>query len=118
MYVRIPPSLALAIYLLFVLVQKNFVQVVRAVELCLGMIGPGSNIKLSRAPTSMNEAMTAAAASKIFSAEVSDALRESIPIITKLASQIGLNAAKPFPNFNRDPITTRYTNFKCMDRAS
>lgn len=115
MYARLSPHLTLAICLIVILVQKNFVQVVRAIELCLGMPIPGHSAKLSRTHKRMTDAMSEAASSEIFNTEVNAVLRDSIPIVAKLASHIGLDTARPFPNLNKDPITTRFINFECMD---
>lgn len=92
------------------LVQKNFVQVVRAIELALGMPVPGTTTKLTHSPANITAAITQAASLAVFSPEVGSVLMDSMPIILKLAMQLGLNGSLDmFPNLDRDPITTRYT---------
>lgn len=91
------------------LVQKNFVQVVRAIELVLGMPIPGpATCKLKQPPTNITAAMAQVASLKMFSPEVASVLKDSMPIILKLATELGLDGSVDiFPNLNKDPIVTK-----------
>ncbi|TFK69117.1 glycoside hydrolase family 5 protein [Pluteus cervinus] len=89
--------------------QKNFVQVVRAVELSLGIVTPG--LKLGATPSFANQNITVslnvvAQQQDIFNQEVRSVLYDTIPILFRIALKSGL----PFwvnPN-QRTPLTTNF----------
>ena len=77
---------------IFFVVQVNFVQTVRAVELSLGIPIPG----ITNAPSSNAANVSAALSgtstlSSIFNAEVRQVLLDSIPILAQVSEQLGLN---------------------------
>ncbi|KAG2364647.1 hypothetical protein BDR07DRAFT_1279240 [Suillus spraguei] len=82
--------------------QKNFVQIVRAVELTLGISVSSSNLSLS-VSASVSDNFTAAlsetSSATIFSAEVQAALSQAVPIIMGIGETYGLQTifeASPF----------------------
>ncbi|KAG2137638.1 glycoside hydrolase family 5 protein [Suillus cothurnatus] len=82
--------------------QENFVQIIRAVELTLGISVPSSNLSLS-VPASVSNNFTAAlietSSATIFSAQVQAALLEAVPIIMGIGVTYGLQTifeASPF----------------------
>ncbi|KAG2338783.1 hypothetical protein BDR05DRAFT_892917, partial [Suillus weaverae] len=83
-------------------VQKNFVQVMRAVELTLGIFVPSSSLSLSISASVSNNftaALSATSSATIFSAEVQAALLEAVPILLEIGAACGLQTvfeASPF----------------------
>jgi len=79
------------------IVQKNFVQTVRAVEISLGIPVPGFNpLSSPRLGVALNvtSAFTIAATlSSIFNTEVTQVLADAAPIFQQVARQLGLNTA-------------------------
>ena len=91
-------------------VTKNFVQVVRAVELFLGVRSAG--LQASAVQVFPNVTLSFEAAAQLpplFSPEVRKALQDAIPILLKLGAQIPLTNLFDFsPNHQREPLTTVY----------
>jgi hypothetical protein len=83
-------------------VQENFVQIIRAVELTLGVSVPSSNLSVSVSTSVSNNftaALSATSSSTVFSAEVQAALSEAIPIIRRIGTTYNLQTifeASPF----------------------
>ncbi|KAG1771497.1 glycoside hydrolase family 5 protein [Suillus occidentalis] len=73
--------------------QENFVQIMRAVELTLGISVPSSNLSVS-VSTSVSNNFTAAlsetSSATVFSAEVQAALSEAVPIIRGIGTTYSL----------------------------
>ena len=70
-------------------VQKHFVQVIRAVEVSLGMTVPGiesKNLSAGKYTLSVNSL----ASQDEFDSEVASVLTDSMPIIRKIAAQFNL----------------------------
>ncbi|KAG2072055.1 glycoside hydrolase family 5 protein [Suillus decipiens] len=82
--------------------QKNFVQVMRAVELILGISVPSSSLSLSIPASVSNNftaALSAASSANIFQAEVQAALSDAVPILLEIGAAYGLQTileASPF----------------------
>ncbi|KAG1896181.1 glycoside hydrolase family 5 protein [Suillus fuscotomentosus] len=73
--------------------QKNFVQVIRAVELVLGIFVPSSGLSLSVSPSVSNNftaALSATSSETIFPLEVQTALLEAVPILLEIGIAFGL----------------------------
>ena len=82
------------IHLIAIIVQKNFVQTVRAVEISMGVPVPGINSPPSRlaAPRDVTSAFTIAAnLSSIFNSEVLQVLIDTAPVFEQVARQLDLN---------------------------
>lgn len=118
-------------------VQKNFVQVVRAVELSLGIVAPGLfpqvshrsfSSRVSRATItpaaqftalsgSLSTAMQAVAnLTTIFNPQVISVLQDALPIITQIALEFALDSVKDLSSLrsggvNREALTTKYVVF-------
>lgn len=95
-------------------VQKNFVQVVRAVELLLGIPVPGLT-PLPRGhakPTIASVFSHVSQLENIFNAEVRKVLVDMLPVLLKVALQISLNLDQSLGLArgvrNTDAITTKY----------
>lgn len=85
--------------------QKNFVQIIRAVELTLGIPVPSWNSPMS-VPASVSNNFTAALSATssltIFSAEVQSALSDAIPILLEIGTLCDLQTmfeASPFKSY-------------------
>ena len=93
------------------IVQKHFVQVVRAVEIAIGIHVPGFESTVMNLPVAAN--IEAALKSiSVFDEEVSSVLVEASPIITKIATQLGIRGILGFsrprkPNFPSEPLFTK-----------
>ncbi|KAG2152572.1 glycoside hydrolase family 5 protein [Suillus bovinus] len=75
--------------------QKNFVQVIRAVELILGIFVPSSGLSLSVSPsvsTNFTAALSATSSASIFPVEVQAALLDAVPILLEIGVECGLQA--------------------------
>jgi glucan endo-1,6-beta-glucosidase len=96
--------------LLFFLVQKSFVQVVRAVELALGIPVPGQ--QQWRGPSGLvnaTAAFTAVAASNLFTEQVRDVLMDAAPMIARIGSKLVIPALFDIKlGTNRDPLVTKF----------
>jgi len=93
-------------------VQKNFVQVVRAVEWALGIPVPGYSPMPDSGSRNATSCFSTAAESSLFSDEVRQVLQDSIPVFTQVARQLTL-----VPDFNhasqrRQPLVTT-----CVDNS-
>ncbi|KAG7445155.1 glycoside hydrolase family 5 protein [Guyanagaster necrorhizus] len=88
--------------------QKNFVQVVRAVELTLGIDVPWSGTKI--APTDTTNFTVALEESlPNFTPEVQSALLEAVPILVEVITELALDSMTRFsPHSSREPL---YTSF-------
>ncbi|KAG2033926.1 glycoside hydrolase superfamily, partial [Suillus americanus] len=82
--------------------QKNFVEVMRAVELTIGIFVPSSSLSLSVSASVSNNftaALSATSSATIFSAEVQAALLDAVPILLEIGVACGLQTifeASPF----------------------
>ncbi|TFK61708.1 glycoside hydrolase family 5 protein [Pluteus cervinus] len=90
--------------------QKNFVQVVRAVELSLGIVAPG--LQLGATASFANGNVTAslnavAQRQDIFNEEVCSAVDDAIPIFFRIALELGLPLGLINPD-QRTPLTTNF----------
>ena len=91
-----------------ILVQHDFVLVIRAVELILGITPPGKPPYNSNT-TSVAQAFTNAAASADFTPNVRAALQRAVPILAELSKQLpepALVTFDPESNANRSPLFT------------
>ena len=82
------------IHLIAIIVQKNFVQTVRAVEISMGVPVPGINSPPSRLAAARNVTSaftTAANLSSIFNSEVLQVLIDTAPVFEQVARQLDLN---------------------------
>ena len=85
------------IHFIAIIVQKNFVQTVRAVEICMGIPVPGikspSSPRLGAAKNVTSAFAIAATLSSIFNSEVLQVLTDAIPVFEQVAEQLDLNTA-------------------------
>lgn len=93
-------------------VQKRFVQVVRAVELALGIRLPGYETDYKQLPFSTNITVSfdTIRNQNIFDPEVATVLVESIPIILRIAAEFRLSPIFGFsrkPGFKSEPLFTK-----------
>lgn len=100
------------------LVQQNFVKVVRAVELILGIPVPGAQLNAKVTTANFTSAITAvtgssSAASNIFTDEVKAALQAAVPILVEVGAELAIPAIFNFnlasaPLHNqRTPLVTK-----------
>lgn len=77
------------------IVQKNFVQTVRAVELILGIAVPGTTpAGIITSAANVSEALiTASTKTSLFNADVLAALVDAGPMFTYVVEQLGLSTA-------------------------
>ncbi|KAG1830478.1 glycoside hydrolase family 5 protein, partial [Suillus subalutaceus] len=93
--------------------QKNFVEVMRAVELTLGIFVPSSSLSLSVSASVSNNftaALSATSSATIFSAEVQAALLDAVPILLEIGVACGLQTifeASPF-QWSRDSLVANF----------
>ncbi|KAG2143787.1 glycoside hydrolase family 5 protein [Suillus bovinus] len=93
--------------------QENFVQIVRAVELTLGISVPSSNLSVSVSASVSNNftaALSETSLETIFPAEVQAALSEAVPIIMGIGATYGLQTifeASPFKK-SGTPLVTNF----------
>ncbi|KAI0766145.1 glycoside hydrolase family 5 protein [Trametes elegans] len=95
--------------------QKNFVEVIRAVELILGIPVPGLKLDVQTHTSNFTSALsTAAGASRIFNDAVKSALLEAVPILVELGWELAIPtifnfnmAAAPLRN-SREPLVTSF----------
>jgi len=93
-------------------VQKNFVQVIRAVELTLGISVPSSSLSVLVSASVSNNftaALSETSSATIFSAEVQAALLEAVPILLEIGAECGLQTifeASPF-KWSRDSLVAK-----------
>jgi hypothetical protein len=93
--------------------QKNFVEVIRAVELTLGIFVPSSRFSLSVSASVSNNftaALSATSSATIFSTEVQAALLDAVPILLEIGVACGLQTifeASPFGKF-RDSLVANF----------
>jgi hypothetical protein len=76
---------------LVVSVQKNFVQVIRAVELALGIPTPNAKVTIA-ASIDFAGALNVVAKSNIFNPEVVKVLLEALPMVAWAAKELNLVA--------------------------
>jgi hypothetical protein len=99
-------------------VQKNFVRVVRAVELLLSIPVPNTKLDIAITTSNFTAALGMAAGSSIFNSEVKKALADASPILLKLGVQFALKTIFDFKLSNApfhsrfEPLTTAF-----MDRS-
>lgn len=99
-------------------VQKNFVQVIRAVELILGIPIPGLSLDVQLHTSNFTSAITAAVSgSNIFNSEVKSALTEAVPILVELGFELAISsifnfnsASSPLRN-TRQPLVAKSVAF-------
>ncbi|KAG2072418.1 glycoside hydrolase family 5 protein [Suillus decipiens] len=93
--------------------QENFVQIVRAVELTLGISVPSSNLSLSVSASVSNNftaALSETSSATIFSTEVQAALSQAVPIIMGIGETHDLQTifeASPFKK-SGTPLVTNF----------
>jgi len=93
--------------------QKNFVQLVRAIELTLGISVPSSSLSVSVPPSASNNftaALISTSSATVFSAEVRAALSEAVPILREIGAACGLQTifeASPFHQ-SSGPLVTNF----------
>jgi len=85
------------IHFIAIIVQKNFVQTVRAVEISLGIPVPGINLppspRLGAARDIASAFTIVSTLSSIFNPEVLQVLIDAIPVFEQVAEQLDLNTA-------------------------
>ncbi|CDO68818.1 Glycoside Hydrolase Family 5 protein [Trametes cinnabarina] len=85
--------------------QKNFVEVIRAVELILGIPVPGLSLDVKVSTSNFTSALSATvSASKLFNKEVKSALAEAVPILVELGFELALSAIFNF-NMAASPLS-------------
>lgn len=93
-------------------VQKNFVQVVRAVEASLGVRGSGHKAQFSAsASANFTLAMDQVSINTSFNKEVRLVLKDALPIIIRLALELGLDSVFNLASLKsrrKAPIVTKY----------
>lgn len=74
-------------------VQKNFVQVVRAVELALGIpVSGAAPLSVPSPSRNVTGALSAASSSPdLFNSEVRQVLQDMVPVLIQVALQLSLN---------------------------
>lgn len=92
--------------------QKHFVEVIRAVELALGISVPGFEDEFGRLPSSTNftESIRAVANQVDFDDEVISVIQEAVPTTLRIADQLGISAILNFsrnPNARRELLSTK-----------
>ncbi|OJT07167.1 Glucan endo-1,6-beta-glucosidase B [Trametes pubescens] len=95
--------------------QKNFVQVIRAVELILGIAVPGMSLDVQLHTSNFTSAITAAVGgNNIFNSEVKSALTEAVPILVELGFELAISsifnfnsASSPLRN-TRQPLVANF----------
>ena len=102
-------------------VQKNFVKVVRATELLLGIPVPGESLSFKpNAGANFTSAVNQAASSSnkdLFTPEVLSVLRDSAPLLLQIATELAIpaifdfSAASSHINNARSPLVTKYIYF-------
>lgn len=98
-------------------VQQNFVKVVRAVELILGIPVPGVQLATKPNTSNFTSAITAVTASanltSIFNDEVTSALKDAVPILVQVGYQLTVPAIFDFNlasaplHSQREPLVTK-----------
>ncbi|EKM81573.1 hypothetical protein AGABI1DRAFT_118685 [Agaricus bisporus var. burnettii JB137-S8] len=93
--------------------QKHFVEVIRAVELALGISVPGFEDEFGRLPSSTNftESIRAVANQVDFDDEVISVIQEAVPMTLRIADQLGISAILNFsrnPNARRELLSTNF----------
>lgn len=88
------------------IVQKNFVQVVRAVEVVLGITVPGLPPQ-SFHTSNFTAALVQASKLSIFSQEVRSVLLDTAPILQGVAIQLSLDLLHFSPSKGLAPLTTK-----------
>lgn len=94
----------------FIPVQKNFVQTVRAIELTLGISVPGLLFDYSTSSTNFTAALADTCSSPMFNDEVVAAITDAIPILLQIAFQYdigGLFTSSPFQCKGKPPLVTK-----------
>ncbi|KAI0642029.1 glycoside hydrolase family 5 protein [Trametes meyenii] len=95
--------------------QKNFVEVIRAVELILGIPVPGRSLDVQLNTANFTSALSATASTtKLFNKEVTSALADAVPILVELGFELSIPtifnfnmAAAPFHN-TREPLVANF----------
>lgn len=100
-------------------VQKNFVQIIRAIELTLGIPVPSSNFPASVLPSVSNNftaALIATTSAPMFSKEVQVALLEAIPILLEIGEACGLpKILEASPSMRpRDPLVAKWVYYRSL----
>ena len=99
------------------LVQQNFVKVVRAVELILGISVPGvhldTRVNTANFTAALSTVASTSSLSEIFNDEVKSALEAAVPILVQVGTELAIPAIFNFnlasaPLHNqRTPLTTK-----------
>ncbi|KAI0332704.1 glycoside hydrolase family 5 protein [Cubamyces sp. BRFM 1775] len=95
--------------------QKNFVEVIRAVELVLGIPVPGLTLDVKVSTANLTSALSATvSASNLFNSEVKSALAEAVPILVELGFELAVSsifnfnmASSPLKN-TREPLVANF----------
>jgi hypothetical protein len=99
-------------------VQVNFVQTVRAVELALGIPIPGINSPSFDSAGNATSALSGVSTlASIFNSEVRQVLHDAIPILAQVAKQLGLNMEFAHGGLAsilkaRQPLVTTYVDMR------
>ncbi|KIP07427.1 glycoside hydrolase family 5 protein [Phlebiopsis gigantea 11061_1 CR5-6] len=98
--------------------QQNFVKVVRAVELILGIPVPGAQLTIKPSTSNFTSAITAVTTStnltSIFNDEVTSALQDAVPILVQVGYQLAVpaifnfNLASAPLHSQREPLVTNF----------
>lgn len=97
------------------LVQKNFVKIVRAVEIILGIPVDGTpqnflSVMSALPSTNFIAALDGACQSNIFNKDITAALLDAIPILTTIGLSYDLQdilTLSPFDCHDKEPIVTK-----------
>ncbi|KAG2028266.1 hypothetical protein BDR03DRAFT_988583, partial [Suillus americanus] len=84
--------------------QKNFVELIRVIELTLGISVPSSNISVSVSPSVSNNftaALLATSSATGISTEVQAALSEAVPILREIGAASGLQTVLEASSFKQ-----------------
>lgn len=99
-------------------VQVNFVQTVRAVELALGIPVPGVNSPSFDSAGNATAALSGISTlASIFNSEVRQVLLDAIPVLAQVAKQLDLNMEFAHGDLGsilraRKPLVTTYVNMR------
>jgi hypothetical protein len=105
------------IHFIAIIVQKNFVQTVRAVEISMGIPVPSINLppspRLGAARDIASAFTIVSTLSSIFNSEVLQVLIDAIPVLEQVAEQLDLNTAFAQGGLRRrlarrGPLVTKY----------
>lgn len=98
-----------------IVVQKNFVKIVRAIELILGVPVPGLELPTNLTSTNYTLVISTilnTTTNDIFTPEIKSVLQDSVPILVQLGTDIGIFTIFDFsqtitPLHSRDALVTK-----------